>query len=1223
MIVISGVAEIMTIQHATDLKASSSDSGKFCDFVTLCNDIEAVSAHSEKTSIMENFLEKFKGDVYLLYKLLFAKEDKRKFNLKDKKLVDIAAGAFGEDHDDMLEHMESKGDVSETLKKYLIRSKNAADKGSVSLKQVDDFLEKLTTLTKKDEQERAFDKFVTGKLTGDEVKFLTRIICKDLKIRAGPKFLLAALHSDAYSCYILTHDLKQIVDAVINHEDLKNLSMTMQTQSVDIDALIRDAGSDDDDDNKKKDFMDLSDDSDSKPSKSSKKPTSSKDTDKKDKKKKAASDSDDDDTDIDENIDEEKAEEMVDEEEVASGKKKKKAAAKKIKVKAKMVLFNPVKPMLARPSKTYDDIIKRCPNGFYCELKYDGERIQIHYDRSKDKIKYFSRNLKEVQEYKIESVKKYISRAIKQSVSSVILDGEILLMDTVTKKPLPFAAMGKNKRVNYPNAVTCVFLFDILLYNGKSLLSVPLNKRKALMSKIVDVIDNRVMLGEVLIVKGSKQTREAIVSSKMQEMIDAGEEGLVLKDLLSPYEPSARHWLKMKKDYLSGMADSVDLVVLGAYYGTGSKGNLMSVFLMGCYDEKRKEWKTVCKAGNGHDDNTINQINDELKSNMKKISKDPSQVPDNINIMTNAIVPDFIVKDPYKSCVWEITGAEFSSSSVHSTLISIRFPRVTKIRDDKGVKDATTFQELIKLEKESSRKPSVPLFPKKGKSAKSDDDDNDDESDDAKNKKKRKTVTKKKKDSSDDENSDDDKSDDSSSSKKKKKTDTVSSSASSSSNSNKKASSKNKISDIKDVPDSKSPEEIYYLYGDFGKIPTNKDKRFIAHCVDDSNRWGDKGSMGNVTLNFGDELKNIYVDDMNNLGDVQVVQPPSQDHLYLSNLICLQFVQKGKPPKIDYSALEECLKKCATHMIDNQITTFHLFRLHFGIPGLDWGRVEKMLKDIISNKGVAVFVYTKDKDDKDKVTESQTKLKNRKEKSKDAAAAVTDVAVSEAKPASSNNDNMDMEYTSKKSKAPIFEDVIVFISGYPADDYNTIAELVRSNGGKVTNSWQIIGDSNTHLICETENSDFTHCSCLGACIVTKNWVLDSVAKGKVLDTDAYAYPPPANSSQTKPAKSLLQPPAKDEPFTSLCDLFTGCTIYLHKDVPAQKMHTRYIIGFDGDVQSSLDDNTTHIITSSTCMNEELANLKKRNPSAKIVSNEWIWHSINTKQLVDWSLHEIQ
>ena len=40
------------------------------------------------------------------------------------------------------------------------------------------------------------------------------------------------------------------------------------------------------------------------------------------------------------------------------------------------------------------------------------------------------------------------------------------------------------------------------------------------------------------------------------------------------YEPGKRHWLKVKKDYLNegAMADTADLVVLGAFYGKGSNG---------------------------------------------------------------------------------------------------------------------------------------------------------------------------------------------------------------------------------------------------------------------------------------------------------------------------------------------------------------------------------------------------------------------------------------------------------------------------------------------------------------------------------------------------------------------------------------------------------------------------------------------------------------------------
>lgn len=76
-------------------------------------------------------------------------------------------------------------------------------------------------------------------------------------------------------------------------------------------------------------------------------------------------------------------------------------------------------------------------------------------------------------------------------------------------------------------------------------------------------------------------TQKTEFNNLMQRVLSEGLEGLVIKDRLSIYEPNMRHWNKIKKDYLKGMADSADLLVLGANYGTGRMGGLMSVFLMG------------------------------------------------------------------------------------------------------------------------------------------------------------------------------------------------------------------------------------------------------------------------------------------------------------------------------------------------------------------------------------------------------------------------------------------------------------------------------------------------------------------------------------------------------------------------------------------------------------------------------------------------------------------
>ncbi|XP_077970658.1 DNA ligase 3-like isoform X2 [Styela clava] len=252
-------------------------------------------------------------------------------------------------------------------------------------------------------------------------------------------------------------------------------------------------------------------------------------------------------------------------------------------------LMTPVAPMLAEACKSVEQAMKKCPNGMYSEIKYDGERVQLHMD--KGNFQFYSRSLKPVQKHK---------------------------------------------------------------------------KPEDLKSMIVRVIKD-------------------------------GLEGLVLKDVKSIYEPGKRHWLKVKKDYLcqGAMADTADLVVLGAYIGTGSKGGLMSVFLMGVHDPHTDRWKTVTKVGNGHDDQTIDKINKELK--VTKIQKDFNRVPKWL-LLNRQYVPDYIVEDPKSAPVWEITGTEFSKSDAHTADgISIRFPRVTRIRDDKDWKTATNLPRLKKL----------------------------------------------------------------------------------------------------------------------------------------------------------------------------------------------------------------------------------------------------------------------------------------------------------------------------------------------------------------------------------------------------------------------------------------------------------------------------------------------------------------------------------------------
>nr|XP_008766243.1 DNA ligase 3 isoform X3 [Rattus norvegicus] len=352
-------------------------------------------------------------------------------------------------------------------------------------------------------------------------------------------------------------------------------------------------------------------------------------------------------------------------------------------------LMTPVQPMLAEACKSIEYAMKKCPNGMFSEIKYDGERVQVH--KKGDHFSYFSRSLKPVLPHKVAHFKDYIPKAFPGG-QSMILDSEVLLIDNNTGKPLPFGTLGVHKKAAFQDANVCLFVFDCIYFNDVSLMDRPLCERRKFLHDNMVEIRNRIMFSEM-----KQVTKASDLADMINRVIREGLEGLVLKDVKGTYEPGKRHWLKVKKDYLNegAMADTADLVVLGAFYGQGSKGGMMSIFLMGCYDPDSQKWCTVTKCAGGHDDATLARLQKEL--DMVKISKDPSKIPSWLKI-NKIYYPDFIVPDPKKAAVWEITGAEFSRSEAHTADgISIRFPRCTRIRDDKDWKSATNLPQLKEL----------------------------------------------------------------------------------------------------------------------------------------------------------------------------------------------------------------------------------------------------------------------------------------------------------------------------------------------------------------------------------------------------------------------------------------------------------------------------------------------------------------------------------------------
>lgn len=114
--------------------------------------------------------------------------------------------------------------------------------------------------------------------------------------------------------------------------------------------------------------------------------------------------------------------------------------------------------------------------------------------------------------------------------------------------------------------------------------------------------------------------------------------------------------MQLKKDYLSGVGDSLDLVVVGAYYGKGKRTNWYGAFLLACYDPDSENYQTICKIGTGFSEELLKQFYDELH---------PLELTGGArgNIEVGGAKPD-VWFEP--KIVWEVLTADLSLSPVYT-----------------------------------------------------------------------------------------------------------------------------------------------------------------------------------------------------------------------------------------------------------------------------------------------------------------------------------------------------------------------------------------------------------------------------------------------------------------------------------------------------------------------------------------------------------------------------
>jgi DNA ligase 1 len=336
---------------------------------------------------------------------------------------------------------------------------------------------------------------------------------------------------------------------------------------------------------------------------------------------------------------------------------------------AELSIFRPIKSMLASPEPTAEAIWERfvvaaiadrgpasaTPATVFVEDKFDGIRAQLH--RNAERVDIFSRDLKRITDQFPE-----LAERARKFDRDIILDGEIVAFEQGRKltffdlqKRLGRKSEGADLFANASDVPVAFIAFDLLWFDGRSLLKAPLRERRELLRKIkfppqFQIADVYPAVSAAEIDKIFKQARKR------------SNEGLMIKDPESSYSPGRRgmFWFKLKKELAT-----LDVVVVAAELGHGKRNKVLSDYTFAVRDETSGELLPIGKAYSGLTDGEIAELTEHFKQNT---TSDHGRYRE--------VKPDIVL---------EVAFDSIQPSARHASGLALRFPRIKAIRRDKNV----------------------------------------------------------------------------------------------------------------------------------------------------------------------------------------------------------------------------------------------------------------------------------------------------------------------------------------------------------------------------------------------------------------------------------------------------------------------------------------------------------------------------------------------------------